>query len=301
MQKSVKQKIVIIGCGNLALHIARHLAGLKKFELVVYNHKPNKALNEFKTKLNCITHSNLSAIIPDAAYYVICVSDKYIGSVSEKLSASLTRHVTSSTAKVRGTFERDSAKDIRKHVTSSVVEMGNHPLILHTSGSTGINKISKNVKNKAVFYPLQTFSRPDKVDWAEVPVIIEANNANSSTNVKKFAGLFSKKIVQLNSAERLKLHLAAVMVNNFTNALFTEADNFITGQIKNANVNFKLLLPLINRTTSKLKDLSPAKAQTGPAKRKDKVIIKKHLAILPTKDLKKLYKQLTALIKKQQK
>ena len=105
--------------------------------------------------------------------------------------------------------------------------------------------------------------------------------------------------MQLNSAERLKLHLAAVLVNNFTNALYAEADKFVSKKIKNKNINFKLFLPIIDQTVLKLKNMTPAAAQTGPAKRRDEKVMKQHLKILKNNKLKEVYKQLSALINKQ--
>ncbi len=264
MKSNVKQKIVIIGCGNLAWHLAKHLFALQKFQVHVYNHRPNKSLTKFKTKLNFTTRNNFANIISDADYYFICVDDKFISAVSQKINADK---------------------------PSSVV--------VHTSGSISIGELNNKNINNAVFYPLQTFSVKDEVEWAGVPIIIEGNNGFSVKKIKKIALLFSKKVFQLNSLERLKLHLAAVIVNNFTNALYTAADNFLKKEMQNKLTSFKLLLPLINQTGLKLKKISPANAQTGPAKRKDKVVIKQHLKILNDEDLKRLYKQLSTLISKQ--
>ncbi|WP_373940782.1 DUF2520 domain-containing protein [Polaribacter sejongensis] len=45
-------------------------------------------------------------------------------------------------------------------------------------------------------------------------------------------------------------------------------------------VPFEVLFPLIKETASKIESLSPEKAQTGPAVRKDKKTIKNHLDLL---------------------
>ncbi len=253
-----------MGCGNLAWHLTAHLQSLKKFDLFVYNHKANKNLAEFKTKLGCKTQSNFKNIIKDADYYLICVADRSISAVSNKINSTKT-----------------------------------NALVLHTSGSVSIKEIKGNYKNKAVLYPLQTFSKQDKLNWAEVPFIVEGNNEHNLKNAEELAHLFSKTVLQLNSAERLKLHLAAVLVNNFTNALYNEADKFISEKIKNNSVNFNMLLPIINQSVLKLKSMTPAAAQTGPSKRGDEKIMKQHLRLLKNSNLKKVYKQLSALISKQ--
>ena len=51
-------------------------------------------------------------------------------------------------------------------------------------------------------------------------------------------------------------------------------------------------------TARKVQDMSPYKAQTGPAKRNDKKTIKRHLKQLENKEHKAIYELLTASIKK---
>jgi len=262
MKTESGQKIVIIGCGNLAWHLAKHLSSTKKFQIYVYNHKASKALSEFKTKLNCNTVDTLSEIITDAAFYFLCVPDRAIKKTSKLI-------------------------------------MRTKGLVIHCSGSKSIEELK--AKNKAVLYPLQTFSKEDTINWKDIPLLIEANSESNEKQIKQLAFLFSNQIILLNSAERLKLHLAAVLVNNFTNALYAEADKFISENVKAKAINFNLLLPLINQTNLKLGRLSPKEAQTGPAKRNDKEVMKQHLALLNNnKELKKLYKQLSKLIEHQQ-
>ncbi|MBA2613721.1 MAG: DUF2520 domain-containing protein [Bacteroidetes bacterium] len=256
MQKPSRHKIVIIGCGNVAWHLAKQLAGLKKYDLFIYNHQPNVLLNEFKTKLKCSITPNLNKIVTDADLYFICVADKFISTVAKKI------------------------KDPKA-------------IVIHTSGSAKINELG-NRANAAVFYPLQTFSKNDEVNWKETPVIVEAMNTATKSKILDLAKRFSNTVTSLNYKERLELHLAAVLVNNFTNALYVSADELI-------GKSHKILLPLIKQTVLKLEKLDARAAQTGPAKRGDKKVMEKHLKLLSkNKDLKKIYLQLSNLIVKQQ-
>jgi predicted short-subunit dehydrogenase-like oxidoreductase (DUF2520 family) len=260
MQTKAGQTIVIIGCGNVAWHLAKQFISLKRFSISVYNHGPNKALAAFK-KLGCSTHDKLDVIEQNADFYFICVTDQYIREVSRNIKTT------------KG-------------------------LVIHTSGSKNIEELKQ--KNAAVFYPLQTFSKEDTVDWKTLPLIVEAKDASGLKQIKKIAGLFSKKIIQLTSQERLRLHLSAVLVNNFTNAMYVAADNFLAAS-PDKKISFQLLKPLIRQTVEKLEKLSPVKAQTGPAKRNDRTVMKRHSALLKeNKELQKIYKQLSHLIQTQQ-
>ena len=100
--------------------------------------------------------------------------------------------------------------------------------------------------------------------------------------------------MKINTQPRKSLRLAAVLVNNFTNYLFTKAESIC----KQNNISFDLLKPLIHETIDKLNDLKPREAQTGPAVRGDKKTIKAHLEIIKDEELEKLYKLLTNSITK---
>jgi hypothetical protein len=61
--------------------------------------------------------------------------------------------------------------------------------------------------------------------------------------------------------------------------------------IKN-NLDWSLFQPLLNETFEKLKIVSPYEAQTGPAKRNDRLIIENHLSYLEGRN-KEIYKLLS--------
>ncbi len=259
MRKPVTQKIVIIGCGNVAWHLAKQLQSLGGFSVVVYNHRANSSMSDFKSKLGCKTVVGLDKIDKDAAIYFICVSDKFIASVSKKIHCEKTQ-----------------------------------TLILHTSGAAKISEIKNAHPNTGVFYPLQTFSKADTLNWREIPILLEGSSAFAIKKLKDLGKIFSSTIVFLDYKQRLRFHLSAVIVNNFTNALYVSASSMVGEE-------FKLLMPLIRQTTAKLGKLEPLQAQTGPAKRKVTGVMKKHIALIPKQSgLKKIYKELSKLILKQQ-
>jgi predicted short-subunit dehydrogenase-like oxidoreductase (DUF2520 family) len=262
MAKHPAHTIVIIGCGNVAWHIAKQLHASKKYALSIYNHAANPVLREFSSTLKCKTTVGLDAIEKDADLYLVCVSDKAIPEVSKKI-----------------TIGKAGA------------------IVLHTSGSLPVEALAGTHSNKGVFYPLQSFSKNDAVQWNEVPLILEAATAGTKKGLTMLAKLFTEHAYFLTYKQRLKLHLAAVLVNNFTNALYAAALELVPAKEKGLG----LLLPIIRQTTAKLEHLGPLKAQTGPAKRKDKAVLKKHLALLADEpELRKIYKQVSKLIVKQQ-
>jgi len=162
--------------------------------------------------------------------------------------------------------------------------------VVHTSGSISLKEIKR--ERVGVFYPIQTFSKGSDINFSKIFVGLESKNSKDLIILKKLAKLVGSKSFDLNSSQREQLHLAAVLVNNFTNHLFAEA-NLICN--KN-NLPFDLLLPLINETVKKIDKLSPKDSQTGPASRNDSETISKQIKLITNNRLKKVYKVLTSAI-----
>lgn len=161
-------------------------------------------------------------------------------------------------------------------------------LVVHTSGSVSVYDIDKKHK-RGVLYPLQTFSKHAEMDFANVPICVETIHKNSYPLLRDLARSIGSVSKRINSDQRRVLHLAAVFVNNFTNQLYRIGHEITESE----GAEFELLKPLITETAKKIQDMSPYKAQTGPAMRNDKKTIKKHLRDLEKEQHKDIYKLLT--------
>ncbi|MBK6635286.1 MAG: DUF2520 domain-containing protein [Chitinophagaceae bacterium] len=173
------------------------------------------------------------------------------------------------------------------------LHLGNK-LILHTAGSVSKDVLKQISINYGVLYPLQSL-RKEMEYTREIPFLIDGNTDETITLIKDFAGTFSGHVVKAADDERLKLHVAAVVVSNFSNHLYAMAEKFCIKE----NVDFKLLLPLIKETAGRIEYISPAEVQTGPAMRKDVFTLDKHLRVLSDHPaLKYIYLKLTDSIMK---
>ena len=164
-------------------------------------------------------------------------------------------------------------------------------LVVHTSGSVGIYDLDKKL-HRGVFYPLQTFSKEAELDVTKIPICIETLRKEDYHLLKGLGRAMGCKTHRVNTDQRKALHLAAIYVNNFTNQLYRIAHEITESQ----GVEFDILKPLILETALKVQELSPYRAQTGPAKRNDKKTIKKHLKLLQNEHHKSIYKLLTSSI-----
>lgn len=160
--------------------------------------------------------------------------------------------------------------------------------IAHTSGAFPLVTALKKNKS-AVFYPLQTFSKAKKVNFSNVPILIEADDNVQEKALETLAMSFSSRVQRISSEQRAQLHVAAVFACNFSNHMLYLSDTIL----KEKGLNFDLLMPLVNETISKLNSLPPKEAQTGPAMRNDQKTIEKHLALLSDYDQKKIYQIIT--------
>jgi predicted short-subunit dehydrogenase-like oxidoreductase (DUF2520 family) len=161
--------------------------------------------------------------------------------------------------------------------------------VVHTSGSVSMNELAKNSSNFGVLYPLQSLSKEMEI-IPSIPFLIEANNKITLDIVQTFALTLSADVQIETEEKRLRLHAAAVIVNNFTNYLYVVAETFC----KQENIDFNLLKPLIIETAQRIQHNSPLDVQTGPAKRGDITTLAKHLRLLETHPkLRVLYTRMT--------
>ena len=66
--------------------------------------------------------------------------------------------------------------------------------------------------------------------------------------------------------------------------------------LKEKDLPFEILLPLLRQTVEKVSQMTPAEAQTGPAARGDENVMRKQMETLPNDRLKELYKLVSGLI-----
>ena len=103
-----------------------------------------------------------------------------------------------------------------------------------------------------------------------------------------------EKVAEAGTEDRMKLHVAAVLVSNFTNHLYKLAAAYC----RKEGIDFRQLQPLIEETALRLREISPAQAQTGPAIRQDEDTIQKHLELLRNEPvIREIYEQLTRSIR----
>jgi predicted short-subunit dehydrogenase-like oxidoreductase (DUF2520 family) len=249
--------IVIIGTGNAATVLGKKFRKAGHRIIQVFG-RDASAASKLAYQFDTESTNYWSVIRKDADFYLIAVADEAIN-------------------------------DVAKHVHLP------GKLVAHTAGSVKKDVLKNMTHHYGVFYPLQSL-RKDTDELPDIPIFIDASDDSSKKKLEELAQSISKEQVGLaNDDERLKIHIAAVFVSNFTNHLYKLAEEYC----KKEGIDFKQLIPLIEETAGRLKISSPSKTQTGPAIRNDEPTIQQHLTVLEKyPELKKIYEVMTESIQK---
>jgi len=247
--------IVLVGSGNVATQLGRAFKMAGQDIVQVWSRDIDHA-RELADTLASEPISDLFDLDKNADLYIISVKDEAIKQLAHELKVG-------------------------------------DKLIVHTSGSTGIDVLEGSSTKIGVFYPLQTFSKVKSVDFRLIPIAIEGNTPEVASTIRAIADRLSEKVIELSSEQRKALHIAAVFACNFTNHLFALSQELLSEQ----NLDFDLLRPLITETASKVQLNDPITMQTGPAVRRDQSTMDAHLDLLSDKpELKELYQKLSQSI-----
>jgi predicted short-subunit dehydrogenase-like oxidoreductase (DUF2520 family) len=158
-------------------------------------------------------------------------------------------------------------------------------LVVHTAGTLPLNSIQKISENIGVIWPLQSL-RKEIEHIPEIPFVLDGSNEYVLMLLNRLLSGISNDVLTLKDAERVKLHLSAVMVSNFTNHLYALAQEYCNQN----DLPYDILNPLILETASRLKNYEAKDIQTGPSVRRDNNTVLSHLKLLENNEqLKAVY------------
>ena len=233
--------VTFIGAGNVAWHLAPALDNLGYAVREVYSRKEKNANLLAERLYHARIVDNLDFSESESKVFFLCVSD-------------------------------DAIEDIAKRVI-----LPKDSILVHTSGARQLSVLSgAKVSRVGVFYPLQTFTKNRRIDFAEVPIFIESADSETEKVLSAIAKALTKKVLKISSEQRKALHVAAVFASNFSNHMLTLSKNIMLSN----DLKFELLKPLIAETLNKSLEIGPEKGQTGPARRGDLEVLDSHMELL---------------------
>ncbi|WP_455250756.1 Rossmann-like and DUF2520 domain-containing protein [Porphyromonas sp.] len=258
-------RIVLLGAGRLASHLAHALLRHPEAGTLVQLYSRSRASVErlsselaelYDTRGLALT-TELTELLPEADIYLFVLSDDALPELWRQLEG-----------RTRG-------------------------LWVHCSGATSLGRLLEYHPQGAVLYPLQTFSRERAAAGSYLPFYIEGSDTASLAGVRRLAELLGDEVHEATSAQRLYLHLGAVLACNFSNYLVLEAEHLLERE----GLPPKALLPLLDELLAKLHTLPAREALTGPAARGDEATMQRHEELLTGEpELQQLYRLLSERI-----
>lgn len=247
-------KVVIIGSGNVATVMGSRIAAAGHTLLQVVARR-EEAAAQLAKEWGCGYTTRWEDIDPGADIYIISLSDRALPGLDKVLSLP-------------------------------------GRLVVHTAGAAAVSVLRGVSGNCGVLYPLQSL-RKEIRPFPEFPLLIDADHAEDLIVIEGFARTIARQVERADDTRRLKLHVAAILTNNFTNYLYTLASDFC----RQEQIDFRLLLPLIRETAERVERYPPREVQTGPAVRGDRETVERHLEILARYGkIKELYQLFTISI-----
>jgi predicted short-subunit dehydrogenase-like oxidoreductase (DUF2520 family) len=247
-------RIVLIGAGNVATVLGKKILAVGHEVEQVYSRSIDQA-KQLADLLHCGYTSTSSSISSSGDVYIVAISDYALPGVGEWLKL-------------------------------------DKKIVVHTAGSVSMQVLKTVSKNYGVLYPLQSLNK-NNAGIPVIPFLVDGNTEDDLTLIYDFAKTLSDWVETAPDDKRLKLHMAAVVVSNFTNHLYSLANQFCDRE----EINFQLLLPLVTEVATRLIVASPQAVQTGPAIRNDQLTIEKHMGLLETHpELREIYLMFTKSI-----
>ena len=248
-------RVVIIGAGNVATVLGKLMAKANHEILQVLSRNIGHA-QSLATELGCAATDDPQTINTTADVYVVAVSDTALKSLYEAY------------------FLGDK-------------------LVVHTAGAVPGDVLKVVSANYGVMYPLQSLRKENREVPVDIPLLVDGNSEQVISSIRHFASSLSSRVARADDEQRLKLHIAAVIVSNFTNHLYALAADYCEKE----GLDFSMLQPLIEETALRLRTHRPGQMQTGPAIRKDTATLDEHLRVLSAHpSLQNLYRRMTESI-----
>lgn len=248
--------IVLLGSGNVATHLGGALVRAGHRIRQVYSRTAAHA-QTLADALGARPTTDLATIEVQADVYIISVKDDVLAAVAAQLPPTL------------------------------------QGIVVHTAGSVDMAVLDEHAADYGVLYPLQTFSKAKAVDFATVPIAVEASDEAASVRLEALAGSLSRRVFRCDSKQRISLHVAAVFACNFTNHFYGIAADILNRY----DLDFDLIRPLVLETAQKVMEHQPKDVQTGPAVRNDLRTMEKHLELLEADPaLSRLYRLISERI-----
>ncbi|KAA3614924.1 MAG: DUF2520 domain-containing protein [Calditrichaeota bacterium] len=248
--KDKENKYLIIGAGNVGTSLFRALDAKFPGKVHLFGKQDYSHQNsDFISEENYTNYLN-PKIVNSVKTIIICVQDDRI------------KEATRSILLYRLTYKN----------------------IFHTSGAKDASEL-EHLENRGAYvasiHPMQSFAQKysDPKKWNDIILAFQGNE-KCLLAAKEISELLKTKFIKLNDDQKVGLHVAGVMVSNYLVALLSVAENII-GQAGIDDISKNdILQPLINGVVENYKNAPADKILSGPIKRGDINVLRRHIQYL---------------------
>jgi predicted short-subunit dehydrogenase-like oxidoreductase (DUF2520 family) len=230
-------QVTIIGSGNVGTVLGRSLAQQGHSIRQVYSRNPKHA-GILATELGARPVSDLSVIDTGADLYLLTITDDALPAVAAQLL------------------------------------LGDKP-VLHTAGAVSRDVLKSVSTRYGVLWPMKMI-RGSMMELGAVSIVIDGNTDEMIEKTRQFASQFSTTVSIADDNSRIKMHMIAAVVSNFTNHLYHLSAEYSERE----GIDFSIFYPIIEETARQVQHSHPSQTQAGPAFRGDIKTVEKHKQLL---------------------
>jgi len=128
----------------------------------------------------------------------------------------------------------------------------------------------------AVVWPIHTFTGRLDPDWSRIHVAVSARDAEAAACTVAWAQKFASSVTEVKDELRIRAHIAAVFAANYTNRMFTHAQELAD----EAGIPWDAYVPMLQAVCTAAATGRSAEHQTGPAHRGDRTTLALHTDLL---------------------
>ena len=248
--------ITLIGSGNVATWMAQRLQGSSRFPITQVYSRTLANARVLADLCGAEAIDNIKELNPDNQVFIFALADKAYDEILPQLPFKL-------------------------------------PMAFMTSGTVSCQCLRDYADCYGVIYPLQTFSKSQDMSGLDVPICLESDFVGKQKPIMwELAQELSPTCYEVSESQRAQMHVAAVFACNFSNAMYQIAYKLL----KEKDLPFEILLPLLRQTVEKVSQMTPAEAQTGPAMRGDENVMRKQMESLEDERLREIYRVMSEVI-----
>ena len=248
--------ITLIGSGNVATWMAQRLRQSQRFPVTQVYSRRMENARRLADTLQAEAIDDITSLNPDNQIFIFALADNAYEEILPKIPFRI-------------------------------------PMAFTTSGTVSCQCLAPYADRYGVIYPLQTFSKTQDMSGLEVPLCLESDFiGDCKERMWELARELSPTCYEVSEEQRAHMHVAAVFACNFSNAMYGIAYDLL----KENDLPFEMLLPLLRQTVRKVGEMPPAEAQTGPAVRHDFNVMQKQMESLEDKRLREIYRLMSEMI-----